>query len=92
MFADYVKMGAKAVALGLAVAVIIGFLAGFQLPSVNLSFVGDYMNKVYTIGTHYIPYFQVMWGLGVTLLTLNITLYGIKLALIAYKWVLKVNE
>lgn len=92
MFADYVKMGLKAVALVAGVALIIGFLNSFQLPSVNLSFVGDYMNKIYTIGSHYIPYFQVMWGLGVTLITLNITLYGVKLGLIAYKWVLKVNE
>lgn len=92
MFADYVKMAAKGVALAVGVGLIITFLASFQIPSLDLSFVGTYVNKVYTIGSHYIPYFQVMWGLGVTLLTLNITLYGVKLALIATRWVLKVNE
>lgn len=92
MFASYVKMAAKAVALVAGVGIIVGFLASFSLPSVNISFIGDYMNKVYTIGVHYIPYFAVLWSLGVTLLTLNITIYGIKLALIAIKWVLKINE
>lgn len=92
MFADYVKMGAKAVALGLGVAAIFAFLSSFSLPNLDLSYVSAYMNKAYTIGTHYIPFFQVMWGLGVTLLTLNLTLFGVKVGLIATRWVLKINE
>lgn len=92
MFADYVKMAAKGVALGIGVAIIIGFFAGFTIPTINISFITDYMNKAYTIGTHYIPFFQPLWTMGVALLTLNVTLYGVKLALIATRWVLKVNE
>lgn len=92
MFADYVKMGAKAIALATGVGLIVAFALGFSIPVVNISFISDYMNKAYTIGVHYIPYFSVLWTLGVTLLTLNITLYGVRLALIGVKWVLKINE
>ena len=92
MFGDYVKMGAKAVALAVGVGLIVTFLASFTLPQVNLSAVSSYMNTAYTIGNHYIPFFSVLWGMGVTLLTLNLTLSGVKLALIATGWVLKVNE
>ena len=92
MFADYVKMAAKGVALGIGVASIIGFLVGFTIPVLDLSQVTSYMNIAYTIGTHYIPFFQVLWTLGVTCITLSVTLYGIKIALIAVKWVLKINE
>lgn len=92
MFADYVKMGAKAIALLGGVALIIGFLASFTIPTVNLSFVTTYMNKVYAIGSHYIPFFGTLWTLGVTLLTLDIAVFGIRFGLIAFKWVLKINE
>lgn len=92
MFADYVKMAAKGVALVAGVALIIGFFAGFTIPVININFITDYMNKAYTIGVHYIPFFSTLWTLGVALLTLNITVYGVKLALIAIKWVLKINE
>lgn len=92
MFADYVKMGAKAVALTLAAAIVIGFLASFTIPSVNISFVTDYMNKAYAIGQHYIPLFSVIWTLGVTLLTLEIVILGARFALITAKWVIKINE
>lgn len=92
MFADYVKMGAKALALVAGVALIIGFVTGFTIPVLDLSAVTGYMNTAYTIGAHYIPYFQVLWTLGVSLLTLNLVLYGVKLGLIAIKWVLKINE
>lgn len=92
MFADYVKMGAKAVALAVGVGAIVAFLASFQLPNLDLSSARSFLNTVYTIGDHYIPYFTVLWGLGVTLITLNVTLFGVKIALIATRWVLKINE
>ena len=92
MFADYVKMGAKAVALGIGFAAILGFFSGFTIPGVNIGFVTDYMNKAYTIGVHYIPFFSTLWTLGVSLLTLEVTLFGVRLALIATRWILKVNE
>ena len=92
MFADYVKMGAKAVALTLAAAVVIGFMTSFEIPSVNMSFVSDSMNKVYTIGQHYIPFFTQIWALGVTLFTLELTILGARFALITAKWVIKINE
>ena len=92
MFADYVKMGAKAVALGIGVAAITAFLASFTIPGVSISFITEYMDKAYTIGVHYIPFFSVLWTLGTALITLDVTLYGVKLALIATRWVLKINE
>lgn len=92
MFADYVKMAAKAVALGLGVVIIINFLTQFNVAVPNMDFVLSYINKAYSIGSHYIPYFSVLWGLGTTLLTLQITLFGVRLALIGTRWVLKVNE
>lgn len=92
MFASYVKMAAKAVALVAGVGIVLAFLTSFTLPNVNISFISDYMNKAYTIGVHYIPFFATLWTLGVTLLTLNLTIYSVKIALIAIKWVLKINE
>lgn len=92
MFADWVKIAAKAVALGLAAALVIGFMANFTIPNFDISFITTYMNKAYTVGLHYIPYFGTLWTLGVSLLTLELIALGVKFALITAKWVLKVNE
>lgn len=94
MFADYIKMGAKAVALGIGVALIIGFLANFTIQNPYIGFVSTYINKVYTIGGHYFgaDIFQLCWRLGALLLTLRLSFFGVKLGLIAVRWVLKVNE
>lgn len=92
MFGDYVKMAAKAVALVAGVALIVVVFNSITIPSLDLSMASDYLNIAYTIGVHYIPGFAVLWGLGMAILSLELALLGCRLALIAIKWVLKINE
>lgn len=92
MFADYVKMGAKAAALIAGAAIIIVLFNTIQIPNLNISQASSYLNMMYTIGNHYLLGFPVLWNLGITILTLDLAILGARLALIAIKWVLKINE
>ena len=92
MFADYIKMAAKAVALVAGAALIIVIFNTIQIPSLDLSMASDYINIAYAVGAHYVPGFTILWGLGLTILTIDLAILGVRLALIAIKWVLKINE
>lgn len=92
MFGIYVKMAAKAVALVAGAALIIVLFNTIQIPALDLSQATNYINIVYSIGNHYLLGFPVLWGLGMAILSLDLAILGARLALIAIKWVLKINE
>lgn len=92
MFADYVKMAAKAIALVAGAAIIIVIFNSITIPNLDLSAASDYLNIAYSIGNHYLLGFPILWGLGMAILTLEFAELGVRLALIAIKWVLKINE
>lgn len=92
MFADYIKMAAKAIALVAGAALIIVVFNTITIPNLNLSMATQYLNIAYAVGVHYVPGFSILWGLGLTILGLNAAILGVKLGLIAIKWVLKINE
>lgn len=92
MFGDIIKIGAKIVALGTGIGLILGIFTGVSIPGIDFSSIRAYMNLAYSIGVHYIPFFSSLWAMGVFLITLKVSIYGIRLALIGVRWILKVNE
>lgn len=92
MFADYIKMGVKAAALIAGAALIIVLFNTIQIPSLDLSAASTYLNLAYTIGKHWVPGFTILWPIGLIILSLELATLGVELALIAIKWVMKINE
>lgn len=92
MFADYIKMAAKAVALVAGAAIILVIFNSITIPNLDISVASDYLNIAYSIGNHYLLGFPILWNLGMALLALELAELTTRLALIAIKWVLKVNE
>lgn len=92
MFADYVKMAAKAIALVAGAALIIAIFSSITIPNLDLTAASDYLNIAYSIGNHYVLGFPILWQLGIVVLALELAELGVRLALIAIKWVLKINE
>lgn len=92
MFADYIKMAAKAAALIAGAALIIVLFNTITIPNLDLSAASTYLNLVYTIGKHWVPGFTILWPIGLTVLSLELAILGVKLGLIAIKWIMKVNE
>ena len=92
MFASWVKMAAKAAALIAGVAIIVAVFANVQIPALNISQATTYLNVAYSIGVYYIPGFVVLFNLAIALISLNLAIIGARVALIAIKWILKINE
>lgn len=92
MFAEAIKITAKAAALVAATAAIIALFSVIQIPAIDLSPATDVIGLVYSIGVHYVPLFPLIWNLGLVLLTLEAGIITWKVGAIAYKWVLKVGS
>ena len=92
MFADYVKMAAKAAALIAGAASIIIIFNAITIPNLDISAAADYLNIAYSIGDHYLLGFPILWTLGMALLGAELAELTIRFGFIAIKWVLKVNE
>lgn len=92
MFASWVKMAAKAAALLAGVGIIIAVFANIQIPAISFAGASQYMYKAYAIAKYYIPNFEILFNLAITLIALNLAIIGARVALIAIRWVLKINE
>jgi hypothetical protein len=92
MFAPWIKMAARVAALVAGVAIVVVVFNNITIPALDVSQATTYLNVAYSIGTYYIPGFQVLFNLAITLITLNITIITAKLGLLGVKWLLRVNE
>ena len=92
MFADYIKMATKTAAIIAVVATIIIAFNAIQIPVVDFTSLTDGLGKALAIGSHYIPYFQVIWNFTLTLIGFVITYYTLKLSFISFKFIFKIFE
>lgn len=92
MFASWVKMAAKAAALAIGAGIIIALFVTVQIPAVDFSAAASYINLAYSVAAHYIPGFTVIFPVGVAIIGLDLAILGARIALIAIRWILKINE
>lgn len=92
MFADYIKMAAKAAVLIIIIASVIALFTIVTIPDFNISLISDYLVVAYTFMTHWSPALITLLPIGITLLTLEVAIMGIEIAAVAWRWVFRVNE
>lgn len=92
MFAPWIKMAARVAAMVAGVAIVVVVFNSISIPTLDLSQATTYMNVAYSIGTYYVPGFQILFNLAIALITLNIGIFAARLALLGVKWLLRVNE
>lgn len=93
MFADYIKMAAKTVALVAAVAIIVAVLLSITMPTFDPTLLTTAVGKGKAILNYYVGDFMPLFNVGLGLLGFRfIIIPGCKLALIAYRIIMKVNE
>lgn len=93
MFADYIKIAAKTVAIVAGTAIILAFLGSIDMPTFNVSLLTTAVGKGKAILSYYVGDFMPLFNIGLVLLGVRfIIIPGMKLALIAYKFIVKVNE
>lgn len=90
--ADWIKMAVKAALVATVSAVLIIILSAITFPPLDLSVFTKGIGFAYAIGEYYFPAFNVLLGIFLPLLGLRILIMGLSLAVITFRWVLKVNE
>lgn len=92
MFADYIKMAAKAALIIVITVAIVALLNVVQIPNFNLQGITSYMNVAYSFAVHWCPMFSILWPIALSLITLEIAIMGFEVASMAWRWIFKVNE
>lgn len=93
MFADYIKIAAKTVAIVAGTALIIVFLGSLDMPTFNTDLLVSAVGKGKAVLSYYVGDFVPLLNIGLILLGVRfVVIPGLKLGLIAYKFIVKINE
>lgn len=90
--ADWIKMGVKAALVATVTGVLLVILSVVTFPALDLSIFTRGIGFAYALGEYYFPAFNILLGIFIPLLGLRILIMGLTLAIITFRWVLKVNE
>lgn len=89
---DAIKIAAKAALIAVITTAIIALFANIQIPTM------DFQNFSQALGTglavlyHYVPVAQVLFPVVLALIAFDVALRAFNLAMIAVRWVMKINE
>ena len=92
MFADYVKMGAKLALIAVITAAVILIFANVQIPNLDFTLLSQGLGTALAIIYHWVPAAQVIFPLAVAMLAIQLAILLFEYAMIAVRWVMKVNE
>lgn len=92
MFADYVKMGAKIALIAVITTAILVIFATVQIPSLDFSTLSSGVSTALAIVYHWVPAATVVVPLAFTMLGIYLAVILFEYAMIAVRWVMKVNE
>lgn len=92
MFGDYVKIAAKTALIVVIMAAVIALFANFQVPSINFTEFSNGLGVGLAVIYHYVPITQVLFPVVLALLAFDVAYRAFQIAMIAVRWVMKVNE
>lgn len=92
MFADYVKMGAKIALIAVITTAIILLFTTVQIPNLDFSLFSQGVSTALAIIYHWVPAAQVIIPLAISMLGVQLAIMLFEYAMIAVRWVMKVNE
>lgn len=92
MFADYVKMGAKLALIAVVTVAVLAIFNTIQIPSVNFAPLMNGVRSALAIVYHWIPGSDILVPLAATMIGIRLSITVFEFAMIAVRWVFKVNE
>lgn len=92
MFADYVKMAAKVALIAVITVAILAIFANVQIPNLDFTAFGTALGKGLAIVYHWVPGSNVIVPIAITMLGIQLAIMLFEFAMIAVRWVMKVNE
>ena len=89
---DAIKIAVKTGLIAVITAAVIALFATIQIPSVNFSILTQGLSIGLAVIYHYANINVVVYPIVLTLLAFDVGFRTFQLAMIAVKWVMKVNE
>lgn len=89
---DAVKIAVKTALIVGITAAIVALFANIQIPELDYSLLTQSLGSVIAVLYHFIPVSQFIIPVVGIMLAFELAYYGFKMAMIAVRWVMKVNE
>lgn len=89
---DAIKIAVKTALIVVITAAVIALFANIQIPSVDFTVLTQSLGIGLAVIYHYAPVTQVLFPLVLALLAFDAAFRAFQLAMIATRWVMKVNE
>lgn len=89
---DAIKIAVKTGLIAVITAAVIALFANIQIPTLDYSQISQGLGIGLAVMFHWVPVMNILWPLVLFLLAFHIGYYGFKIAMIAVRWVMKVNE
>lgn len=89
---DGIKMAAKAALIATITAAIIAIFAGVQIPGLDFTYLSQGFSTALAIGYHWCPGLQVVVPVAIAMAGVYLSIMLFHFAMIAVRWVFKVNE
>lgn len=89
---DALKIAVKTGLIAVITAAIIALFANIQIPAMDFTLVTQGISSCLAVLYHYVPVAQVILPIAFGFLGFELAYYAFKLAMIAVRWIMKVNE
>lgn len=89
---DGIKMAAKAALIAVVTAAILAIFANVQIPGLNFTYFTSGLNTALAIGYHWCPALQIVFPVAVAMFGVYLAILLFHFAMIAVRWVMKINE
>lgn len=89
---DAVKIAVKTALIVGITAAIIALFANIQVPTLDYSSFTDALGTGLAVVYHYVPVASVIFPVVLAILAFDVALRAFHIAMIAVRWVMKVNE
>lgn len=89
---DAVKIAAKTALIAVITAAVIALFANITIPNVDYSQFSQALGVGLAVVYHYVPIASVVFPVVITLVAFDLAYRGFQIAMIAIRWVMKVNE
>lgn len=92
MFADYIKIGAKVALIAGVTVAILAIFTNVQIPNLDFTLLTQGISTALAIIYHWVPASQVLVPLAFSMLGVQLAILTFEYAMIATRWIFKVNE
>lgn len=90
--ADWAKIALKTGLIAVVMAAIWAVFNVVQIPTIDYSTVFASAGTAFAIITYWVPVFPVVWNTTLILVGMLIALWAFRFAMVAIRWLFKVNE